>query len=770
MKEDGIMKKVFFAFALLALASLVSCNKETVQDDPVNAAPAVSGTLVVSASKQDVTKALAFGDDGSLNAFWSSGETVSVYNYESGALLGTVAPTTYGEANTKLEGTIDISSLKVGTRLMLLFSGSGNLSYTKQDGLLSTIADKYDTAVAYVDVAKLEDGYATTDKALFENLQAIVKFKFRDAADKPIDVQTLYIRANIIGRMECTGSGFMIEEEGMINITPSSFTDELYVSICPKDHREGYYYLCALASDGKYYEKLVENALFGAGVYYEGTVTMQPVTYTVAGCSGPLGFMGDDRIFGSTWDPTLTSNDMTFDGMYFSRTYRAVPQGVIVYLKVAKNHSWGEFVAPGGDNIVRTAWAEADLEVKFDPVSKEAEAYFDFGGDIPDHPEVYTVAGTPERVFGVSWQIKTPENDLTLQDDGTYSITYTGVTPGEIRFRILEDRRWDWTIPDVSVDPYYVNVEKFGNLTIIYNPVTSEITTSFVETGIPADSKLYLVGTFSGWQFKDEFIMTRQDDGTYIYRLPFMTADANVEFKVVLNGSWDNSHWPAGPNYAVSVPGQGYLTVVFNPVTGEISTSFEEQVITQYFTIAGSSNNTEGGQPDILFGTAWDPTLTANDLEFDSTQGGYLKYYNITQPMSIAFKVVQDHSWEKNWPEENYTVEAFAPGTLLVGFDPVNHYVVHQMTYSGTSYVLTGDFSGWLFYVANILEKVDDDTYTKTVALSGAGIFGFKITVNGSWGGAYWPSGDNYMVDVDGPCTVTFTFHPSTGEISHVVS
>ena len=94
------------------------------------------------------------------------------------------------------------------------------------------------------------------------------------------------------------------------------------------------------------------------------TGAMAADTYTVAGSNSDM--------FGSTWDPTYTANDMTKngDGTY-SITYTNVYLTENVKYKVVKNHSWDE-AYPNLDRVINIAEAGTyTLTIHFNPTTHE---------------------------------------------------------------------------------------------------------------------------------------------------------------------------------------------------------------------------------------------------------------------------------------------------------------------------------------------------------------------------------------------------------------
>ena len=172
---------------------LFSCAKETeifVQPEPpVRETGTYTLTVVASKGERPDTKALMFVVNN-LNAFWQEGEEVSVYKADD--LLGTLTPQINGEETT-LQGKIT-GKVRKGDVLTLKFL---NPDYANQDGSIEYISAHCDYAVANVNVTNVEAGTVTTDKATFQNQQAIVLFNLNVNA-KPliVNVANLAITVN----------------------------------------------------------------------------------------------------------------------------------------------------------------------------------------------------------------------------------------------------------------------------------------------------------------------------------------------------------------------------------------------------------------------------------------------------------------------------------------------------------------------------------------------------------------------------------------------
>ena len=210
------------AALLIAVAAMTACSSEnTIADEPVVKPDAPKTyTMTVQACKGDNATTRALSLNGStLNATWTAGEVVTVYNETKAALLsGTLTAQTDG-ANTTLKGTLS-GTIENGDKLKLKFLSP---NYGTQDGTLTgsaTSIDKVcDYAEASVDVTSVSGGNITTTAASFENQQAIVKFTLM----KKLDNSNLEIPASTALTVNNGTNGY--------TVTPASATNVLFVAI-----------------------------------------------------------------------------------------------------------------------------------------------------------------------------------------------------------------------------------------------------------------------------------------------------------------------------------------------------------------------------------------------------------------------------------------------------------------------------------------------------------------------------------------------------------
>ena len=93
-------------------------------------------------------------------------------------------------------------------------------------------------------------------------------------------------------------------------------------------------------------------------------------TYTVAGDSEGDN-TGSDAVFGTAWDPTNTSNDLSLvGGTVYSKTYSNVKGGTQLSFKVCENHAWTIAYGQSGGNYIYNVKADKNVTISFDTSTK----------------------------------------------------------------------------------------------------------------------------------------------------------------------------------------------------------------------------------------------------------------------------------------------------------------------------------------------------------------------------------------------------------------
>jgi len=89
--------------------------------------------------------------------------------------------------------------------------------------------------------------------------------------------------------------------------------------------------------------------------------------------------------------------------------------------------------------------------------------------------DTYTVAGSNSDMFGAAWDAYAAANDMTKNDDGTYSITYTDVPlADDVQYKVVKNRDWGEAYP-ASNRTITIAEPGFYTVTIHFNPTTHEV-------------------------------------------------------------------------------------------------------------------------------------------------------------------------------------------------------------------------------------------------------------------------------------------------------
>ena len=187
------------------------------------------------------------------------------------------------------------------------------------------------------------------------------------------------------------------------------------------------------------------------------------------------------------------------------------------------------------------------------------------------------------------------------------------------------------------------------------------------------------------------------------------------------------------------------------------------------WTVAGSG---------AIFGSTWSETDTANDMTSTDGVNFTFKKENVTLETgaNYEFKVVKNHSWDENYPAQNYiiTVDETAIYTVTINFNADTKEITHSVEKTGSAgpvshtYSVIGTINGdW--NVDTDMTKGDDGLYTATFTDVKAGSYKFKVRVDHDWSISYPGSDYELTVDADGS-TVTVTFNEESKEVKATVT
>ncbi len=317
------------AALLIASATFVACSSDNdiigENQQPVN--PTGKYTMTINASKGDgaTTRALNLTDH-TLNATWSEGEIVEVY--QGGSKIGELTAAASTDASTTLTGTFDAAP-STSADLTFYFH-TNTTSYSGQDGTLATIASSYDfcapATVATGDFTVNSANHTISVPAGISfgaNQQAIIKFTLKDKAnDAAISPSALTV----------TDGTSTVE---LTSIPAATYTanggdnNVLYVAF-PAAGSAKTITLTATVGDDTYTYETATAKTFVNGQYYEITVKM---TKYVPECSYTA--------------PTLVGGTLTYNGSARALVTGGSATNATIYYSTNGGSSWSTDVPTG---------------------------------------------------------------------------------------------------------------------------------------------------------------------------------------------------------------------------------------------------------------------------------------------------------------------------------------------------------------------------------------------------------------------------------------
>ena len=329
------------------------------------------------------------------------------------------------------------------------------------------------------------------------------------------------------------------------------------------DYREGRVYI--YAADG--------------GCELEFTIKQgtPPTVYTVVGGLSDEGNI-DDPVFGKSWNPELSENDMTLkDGIFvWEKENLELTAGQKIMFKVVKDHAWDEAWPAENYEVSVEEDGQYKLTITFNPEDKSVNATL-----VNTTPVVYTVAGglsdegnIDDPVFGKSWNPELSDNDMVLEEDlYVWKKENLELTAGQkIQFKVVKNHSWDKAWPESN---YEVSIAKDGiyALTITFKEDEEKVEAILVKVPDYPDlaDGYYLVGTFNDWTptAEDLLVLNEGAEGEYTIIVDLNEGD---EFKAVRIENGDIAQWypeGMGNNYVVDADHAGHKTVYFRPAGSE---------------------------------------------------------------------------------------------------------------------------------------------------------------------------------------------------------
>ena len=272
--------------------------------------------------------------------------------------------------------------------------------------------------------------------------------------------------------------------------------------------------------------------------------TLSAMMVMLAFSSQAAYYLVGEAPFGNGWDPS-NGLEMTLgsDGLYsvkgtvngtiyfvladnlsapgdwttFNNEYRIGPLGANEEVTVG---SWitTQKAAGNGSGSYKFTGTGSEYTITYNPyISK-----FKIEGDVvPITIDTYTVAGTPESVFGTLWDPNNENNNMVKQDDGTFKLNKYGcqLSGDELQFKIVGNHDWGFAWPD---NDFVFSVDEPGtyDVTFTFNPETKEVGVTAEMTGSfdPRTGELYVLGDVdeaAGWNPSEGLKMDTEDGNIF---------------------------------------------------------------------------------------------------------------------------------------------------------------------------------------------------------------------------------------------------------------
>ena len=382
--------------------------------------------------------------------------------------------------------------------------------------------------------------------------------------------------------------------------------------------------------------------------------------------------------------------------------------------------------------------------------------------------------------------------DITASNGHTYGVALLSADGASEIGAVAETQAWDTGVKELGA----ITVPAAGNYMVKLTNATQwseAVLNSITFAGGAPEVKYYLKNNWdaaSDWTWKE---MTKIEDDNYQLKAVFGGTGVNVNTA----DSDEGSDWYPIENISTfdvnveptTLKAKDTVVFVYTPSEKSLAAIVvgpyvEPSGVEHTYTVAGSSA--------VAFGTAWDPTNTANDMAKQDDGSYKWEKANLELPAgTIEFKVCQDHAWTTCWPAQNYAlnVSEAATYTLKITFTPASGNIGAELVKTGSAEIdpTVSAKGGWDSWAAEVVFVLADNKETATGALNlEPGDYEFKVILNGGdWrsnGYSYHReftgaenitgNGDNMVLqaDVAGEYTLTWTFATNALNITFPVA
>ena len=425
--------------------------------------------------------------------------------------------------------------------------------------------------------------------------------------------------------------------------------------------------------------------------------------------------------------------------------------------------------------------------------------------------EIYTVAGTPAKLFGTEWNPANKDNIMEFLEDGTYKWEKKDVemSATTVQFKVVKGSAWGTEYPSSN---YELKIAKSGKytITITFNPNGNKVgATATLQQEVEVIPSIAIAGDMNGWNTSANTFTMAEDKKTASLALNLEAKDYG--FKMIVGGSWtndgqkitreNNSAVYTGANVdtngTLTADVAGEYTFTWTYATSTLAVTYpaatpeqpgdttvtpepEPEQPNVTYTVAGSS--------EAAFGTTWSCDNAANDMTLQAD--GTYKWEKIGLELlagSLDFKVCKDHTWDVAYPGSDYKLTIPATGiyTVTITFNPTTEEVNATATKTGDVVIIPtvamhGNFAGASSWndTENFTIAADEKTATLVMNLEARSDyeFGMRIGGKGDWtanGAAFARESNSAVIekgtgnitliaDVAGEYTFTWTYATNT--------
>ncbi len=520
-------------------------------------------------------------------------------------------------------------------------------------------------------------------------------------------------------------------------------------------------------------------------------------TWTVAGTAAALNGTQD-------WAPANADNDMTLVGEEYVLVVENVTleKGVTYQYKVVKNHAWDEAYPTSNKTFKIQETATYKVTYKFDPNTKAVDEVIEKTGEAGVVTHAYSIAGSPESVFGAAWSETATATEMTLTD-GLYTWTSEEVeleANTAIAFKVVVDHSWGVAYPS---DNYVLNIEAAGKytITITFNEETKEVnaTATKVEEQPALNTYTATFTTNAKWEkayayawsgegesavkFLGDWPGTPLEATDGVYTVTISAAAAPE--KIIFNNGKSEDFVKQQTEDLDFEDGKAYTFTVPSPAF-EDGSYYIQNIANGLFLAAGQDF---AGAEGTLFGFTFDESLGAYSItgnEFFAWDNK--KWYVVGDATSFkAYYILNNKKYYLALSERNGWV-VYDEGNELMTDDNSTWCIKPKTTEPViTSMAIVGDLTGgwpvkdevsgeedWSMAKAMTQDAENPAVWTLTIEgfEAEAKIYEYKATANGKWGDFELPNPGNLEIEFGtelnpvGKYNLTFVVNTDDGTLA----